>query len=384
MPEKFKLASWTLLSSFINFASSFVLATIYDVSAFGFYAQALAISTLGSFIFSFRADLFSVEDETFNELVVFSTIILFLVIPASFLYEDGYILSIWSYSISLFSICTYKSISNGNQLTIGYFRCANVVFIIFSQVIFFYFFGLKEKGLYFGAAVGSIITSGIYTFKFFDIYKVNKDKITLLKSRYRSYLSATISWLLDNIILFTVPIYGIYSFTIDELGFFNFADRFFKAPVGVLVSSIVPFFIGSLAKRKTIENSLLLKHWLKILIILIPVMMVIVCFLPMVFSYIWGDKWILSINYIIPLAVFYIFYILSSSTAYIYVKKDKYHYYTVIQLSLVLSTYLIYLYTSGDLEQFYKLFVISYSIFQILNLLTQLKISHDKDPKSYP
>ncbi|MBM5168410.1 hypothetical protein HYN75_11650 [Vibrio parahaemolyticus] len=259
-----------------------------------------------------------------------------------------------------------------------------MVFIIVSQVIFFYFLGLKEKGLYFGAAVGSLITSGIYTFKFFDIYKVNKDKITLLKSRCRSYLSATISWLLDNIILFTVPIYGIYSFTIDELGFFNFADRFFKAPVGVLVSSIVPFFIGSLAKRKIIENGLLLKQWFKILLILIPVMVIIVYFLPIVFSYVWGDKWILSMNYIVPLAVFYIFYILSSSTAYIYVKKDKYHYYTVIQLSLILSTYLIYLYTSGDLEQFYKLFVISYSIFQIFNLLTQLKISHDKDPKSFP
>lgn len=376
---KWKLASWTILASGLNFLSSFLLASLYNVEAFGYYASVLAISTLGSFIFTLRADLFSVEDDAFPEVAFISAIILLFLIPFSLIYNDGLVVILWGFSISLFSICTYKSISKGNQLLIGYFRVLNVILIITAQFLCLYIFSKKNSGLYIGAAIGSLLTSVIYFFVVMDEYYLRREKFLLLKSRCKSYASASFSWLLDNLLLFFIPLCSVYIFTIEELGYFNFAERFFKAPVGVLVSSIVPFYIAKLAKESVISSSLLLTQWYRVLVILIPFMLVIVLILPKVVEFFWGGKWLGSLSYIYPLAVFYTFYILSSSTAYVYVKFDKYSYYIAMQLSLVLVVIFISLIGFDDLYSFYIMFMIAYVIFQFVNLLTQLKVLNGKN-----
>lgn len=364
------------MSSLINFFSSFILASIYEADAFGYYAKALSLATIGSFIFTLRADLFSVEEKSSNDIFFVSLLVLTLLVPFSLCIEGGLIILVWSYSISLFSICTYECIAREEQLIIGYFRFLNAIFIVLFQLAFFYLFDASIRGLYYGAAIGTFVVSVCYSWRTLSLKRINTiDKIIQrYKVRISSYVIATISWLMDNVILFVIPLCGLWFFNAEDIGHFNFAERFFKAPIGIVVSSIIPFFISSMSSGLLSERELVLRQWGKILIITLPIIIVANMFLLDLIIFMWGEKWSGVDVYILPLSIFYVLYTLAHTTSYIYVKKDKYIYYLVIQIGIILSAILSYIYVGDDIVTFYWYFVVGYSFFQILNVAVQMRI----------
>ena len=231
MPPALKLATLTGSASILNFLAALFLASFYSAEAFGVFSTQLTIATLLSIVTTWRADYFSIQDNSFDKIMTFSLAMTIPVYCASALFDNGLYTASWLIGISFFSICSYKSIQHNNQIEIGFFRILNVAMIVAFQ-LYFYQSGELQFGLFYGAAIGSLLTAAIYTAKSFGLPKITGDSFSYFIENKKRFSATSFSWALENIILFYIPIYAYLFATNTELGYFNFADRFFKAPIG--------------------------------------------------------------------------------------------------------------------------------------------------------
>lgn len=367
------LASLTGISSAINLASSIYFGTTYGSDAFGILATQFSVATILSILTSWRADYYSIQDKSFADIVSFIVISSAPIFAASFYWNNGPHTALWIFGIALFSACTYKSISDDSQITIGYFRLLNVALMVAIQLLLTVT-NSASTALFHGAAIGSFLTAIIYCSHTYRGLNFNIHAHQYFTKNFKKLTITSASWLLENSIFMLIPILGYYLATSTELGYYSFIDRFFKVPVGILASSVAPFLIAKIIKSEKLSVQKVAQYWLVIGSASAAALLIIYFGVEHAMILLWGEKWRPSLNYSIPLFLFYLAHITFTATNSIYTKFHKFSLLTTLQGSLLIliatGTYLF----RSNFEFIVWIYCLLYTTYQFSNALCQLYV----------
>ncbi len=341
------LASGTLISQFIVVATSPLLARLYSVEAFGILSLFSSFMVIFGVITTGRYELaigLPDEDIKAKNLIrliifigflvsVFYLIVLFIVKEiVQYSGSSGLFLSNWIYiaPIYAFFIAIYSGLIYWNQRKKNYKKItiSNSLQVV-STTLFSVIFGLLgiiQAGMMISLVMG-IIFSTFFLLKDFknEQYQFNLDSIKTVGKEYISFprymilsdLALTISQQYIPIIFA-----GLFSSTI--VGYFALANRMIRLPNIVLTSSIANVFrndaIDTIREKGNCEQ-LYLSTLKKLFYIALPMYSLVFIFSPLLFDFVFGEKWIIAGNFarilsvmlllefiVIPLnSLFYIF-----------------------------------------------------------------------------
>ena len=158
-------------------------------------------------------------------------------------------------------------------------------------------------GLIAGSIAGQVISSIVISWSAFRDLFVNRHRVTKAKirsnmKRYRSFAlintpHVLIDSLQDHGIVFLIN----YFFTSTILGFYSFAFRLLKAPVGLIGSSMYQVFYQKASEAHNDNRNLqgmVTAVYKRLLIFALPVFTALFFILPWLFSAVFGEKWRVS------------------------------------------------------------------------------------------
>lgn len=380
-----KLLSFSLLASIINFASSFVLAYVYDPLQFGEFSLFFAIANIISGFLFLRADFLiakrkELEKYAYSLLFYSVSILTFILLFLSLLYCDFLqvlLVVIWGAGISLNSLVTYMCINRGGNTLIGYIRVSNAVAISILQLAF------CDLNYFNGLILGSVIAVVFINLIPFFILRKNRFKLLdlsssllILKRNVKYLLPSTISWLFDAVLLSIFPVLINFNFGPVVAGYYVFADRIIKSPMSVLTSTISPIFVRYISEEndyKCIEN--------KLIIYATVISILSFCFfcfgssyIEMLVIYLWGNKWAESATIIGGIIMYYFSYMYNISTMYIYHYFRKVNIYIILQFSYILFTLCVFYIMKFNWKETINVLFLSYTVVFIINVIIQIFI----------
>ncbi len=317
------LASGTIISQIIVVAMSPILTRLYTVEAFGTLSLFASFMVIFSVVTTGRYELaigLPEKDEKAKNLIklifilgfvvsIIYLLILFISIEI-FQYSDssGLFQSKWIYlaPIYIFFIAIYSSLIYWNQRKKKYKKItiSNAVQVISTTVfsLFFGFFGLIESGMLISLVLGIIISS------IFLLYDFNKRDLTLnideLKKVGKDYISFPKYMILSDLSITTgqqyIPIIFSSLFSTTIVGYYSLANRMIRLPNIIITTSITNVFRNDAIdeiRKKGNCGQLYRSIFKKLLVLSLPIYISVFVFSPILFTFLFGEKWLMAGNF---------------------------------------------------------------------------------------
>lgn len=394
------LMTGTTIAQAIPIAITPILTRIYTPDDFGVLALFLSIVAISGAVANARFDQAIVITKSTEEAVnvfkvgfiisVMFSLSLFLII---IIFKD-YIFSIngfdklgfWIYFIPIstflvgfFNLLNFYNVKNKKFKKISISLVARSTSLGFSQVLL----GLITLGS-FGLIVGQLISylSGNYVlFKELKKDLSESKKFTLkndFKETFQSYqkfpLFSLPSILVNSVMLNIIPILVTSFFSLKTLGIFTLSRRMIGIPSRLFGTSISQVYYQHASKKYTETQDAsvtFIKTLKKLFFISLPIFTVIYFIAEPTFGFIFGKEWEITGLYtkiIIPLA--FSRFIGSSLSPTVNIVEKQYIS-LIINISLLLATVLVFLYSEYkelSFVSFLKLYVIILSFIYLINI----------------
>lgn len=174
------------------------------------------------------------------------------------------------------------------------------------------------------------------TYKNKYIRYINKLKIIALVKRYIKFPKITMFTSLFSMFSNQFPIFMItYFFTTKDVGYYSFAIKIISMPISLVSNSLYQVFFQAFTKEKNKEQFYKNK-FLKINVMFLPLFIILWFILPSLFSFVFGENWIIAGKYAqILLPLLYLKFIsnLFTTTTYLYYEKQ----FENLLLSIIIS-----------------------------------------------
>jgi len=326
----------TTIAQAIPIAISPILTRIYTPEDFGLFALFIAITSIFGSIANGRYELAIVlpkkDEDAINifalGFIITSFISLFLLIII-LLFQDNFVtllknedIGIWLYFVpiavfftGLFNILNYFNNRQKNykdlakatvlksmvlaiiQLSVGFIK-QGATGLISGQIISQFFANTK--------LLKNILKDKIL------ISKITKVKMIALAKQYKDFPKySMVSTLFNSGSNIGMPIIISIFFTTSTVGFYFFANKMVKLPLGLVFASFSQVYHQKAAELYNNNVNELYKFTLrtqyKIGILLIPTLIIISLVSPYIFSIVFGEKWFIAGEYVKYFAVFVFF-----------------------------------------------------------------------------
>jgi O-antigen/teichoic acid export membrane protein len=405
------LASGSAFAQIVNVLASPLVTRLYTPEDFGIFSVYSSILGLLTIISSLKYELaipIAEDEETAVNILflcIFILISFIFFITVIFIFTDNWIKKIFNienfsdfkyyislgiFLIGLYTIFTqwalrqkdYKSLSKTKYFQI---ISQNIVRIGLG------FFHFGHNGLLLGTIAGE--STGITTL-FMPFLKKNKYllrvvKISKIKKCIKKYINFStlfsISLLVQNVGMRLIPLFMVYLFDKNTVGYYGLAYSVINLPANVISMSVYNVFYGEVAnlgKTKTREIKLLMYKLLKRLCIagLLP-FVILLFFGPFLFSLVFGADWYEAGVYarIMAIAIFLSFVQTPLGAIYtVFEKQREQLMLDLLRIFFIISVLVVSRIFLLDSHLFIGLYSIVLSIIYILTLLVTLKILNNE------
>ena len=339
------------VANIISFLANIVLSRIYnpeDFATFALYTQIISVMliTSGGSIFLIIPKRENIENLNLLNLVlilsVINLIFFFLINKYFELIDFNYIFVILGLLFTI--IYSYLQISG---ITYNDFRFSGnnkvyekIIGTLSNILLGLYF--TNKFGLIIGNYFGQI--TYIFNFILFKKYRVIqsikfKSTLSIIKRKYKFLLSQSTSHLIEvlHTLLFSILI--VQKLNLKELGYLYFILRIIGTPLTILSDYLSQLSFARINELKDVFHK---KQFIKKYVLLL--MSFSICFVlifyykgSLIFSYLFGDKWLssghMSEKYIVGLFSIFLF----RSIQYLLITIDKQYLHTIFSLMLYIT-----------------------------------------------
>ena len=214
--------------------------------------------------------------------------------------------------------------------------------------LFCIFFLKDARGLILGEIVG-ISMAFLYVFIFelnffaFDKKDITDSKITAKK--YKTFPIYSIPSDFMNMASFQMPAFFLTTyFGAGVTGFYSLMKRVLDAPLGLFSSSILEVFRQKAAEQYLEKGNckkLFVKTAKNLAILSVIPFIALFFFAPKLFSFVFGEQWLIAGQFARILSLYYYFKFISSPLSYMFYIVEKLSINFVLQLYLLITTILI-------------------------------------------
>ncbi len=342
------LMTGTTIAQAIPIAISPILTRIYTPEDFGVFALFIAITSILGVIVTGQYDLAIMlpnsEKSAFNIVVlsiIINVIISFIIFIIIVIFHSQilnllgnnnlsgwlYVVPISTLLIGLFNTLNYwlnaqkqyKQLSVNKIIQSGTNSTSNLI-LGFSK--------LGYDGLIISQMLSQTIIVAILLKKTYNnryIRYIKKLKIIALAKRYIKFPKITMFQSLFSTFSNQFPIFMItYFFTVKDVGYYSFAMKIISMPISLISTSLYQVFFQSFTKEKN-KETFFKNKFLKINLTFLPLFIVLWFILPSLFSFVFGEDWIVAGEYAqILLPLLYLKFIgnLFTTTTYLYYEKQ--------------------------------------------------------------
>ena len=312
------LAMGTIVSQIIVIGTSPILTRLFTVESFGVLSLFSSIMTIFGVITTGRYELAIGLPESYRKaknilrlitvigLLVsgfYFFVILFLKEIIHFKGVSGLFLNNWIYiaPVYTFFIAVYSGLIYWNQRQKKYKKIttANALQVISTTIfsLLFGYLGLVEIGMIVALVLGILMSSFFllkdfnrtdFAFQYSDIKQVAKEFISFPKYMILSDISLTTSQQF-------IPIIFSSFFSAIIVGYYSLANRMIRLPNIVLTSSIANVFRNDAIDGIRINGNcfeLYKSTFKKLVLISLSIYIVVFIFSPMLFLFVFGEKWL--------------------------------------------------------------------------------------------
>lgn len=381
----------TTIAQAIPIAISPILTRIYTPDDFGMFALYISIASIIAAIATGRYELAIMlprKDENAANLVVLSIGIALIVSLVSFIivflfneritnFLGNREISNWLYFIPMTVLLTgiYQSFNYWSNRKKRFRRLA-INRITRSSVTSTVNIGMGFGGLGGGLILGNVVGLGIATGTlgrkvWHEIAKftgqINKIKMLVLMRKYRKMPMLNVpNALVDSFRVFGINILIVKMFSSTILGQFSLGWRMVQSPMLIIGGSLSQVFFERISKvKKSDLNAIAKLFLLKASLVGFPIFTIIFIFAPDIFSFVFGQNWILAgqVASIISPWLFLNFLTSPLSTIFIVLNKQESLFYLSVVYMLVP---LIEIFYFRNLEFLDVLIIISSSMALVL------------------
>lgn len=398
------LMTGTSIAQSIPIAISPILTRIYTPEDFGVFALYISIASLLSVMATGRYELAIMlpkKDEEASHLVVLSVFIAFLISLLSFAFicvfnpEITSILgneeiSSWLYLIPLSILLTglYQSFNYWNNRQKRYKTLA-ISKVSQSSAsgttnLSLGFLSFGSSGLILGSligqAVGSFILIRLALLKEKKIFQnIQRLKLVALLKKYKSFpLINSLNAVIDQLRISGISILIAKVFSASYLGQFSLAWKMVQVPITLVSSSLSQVFYQKMSSIDKKDIYPLLNIYLKKAVLIgLPIFIGIYFFAVDIFSFVFGNNWILAGEIASFLSPWLFFNFLSSPMAHVFIVLNKQE--VILRVSIVYMLIpLILLWLFNDLGFLTIISMISISMSLILIGFIYLALKYAK------
>jgi len=326
----------TTIAQAIPIAISPILTRMYSPEDFGLFALFIAISSIFGSISNARYELAIVlpkkDEDAINifalGFIITSCISFFLLIIV-FIFQDNFVtlfkneaIGRWLYFVpiavfitGLFNILNYFNNRQKNYKDLAKATVLKSIVLAIVQLSV----GFIKQGAT-GLISGQIISQFFANTKLLKnilkdkilISKITKVKMIALAKRYKDFPKySMVSTLFNSGSNIGMPIIISMFFTASTVGFYFFANKMVKLPLGLVFASFSQVYHQKSAELYNNNVNELYRFTLriqyKIGILLIPTLIIISLVSPYIFSIVFGEKWFVAGEYVKYFVVFVFF-----------------------------------------------------------------------------
>lgn len=330
----------TTIAQAIPIAISPILTRIYTPEDFGLVALFLAIASIFGSIASMSYELAIVVPDKDEDAInifalglIFTFIMSLILLILVVLFNDDLInilgneeIGFWLYFVpvsvffaGLFNILKYFNTRKKNYKDIANVTIAKSIILVVIQLSI----GFIKQGAT-GLIAGNLASNVFSNVKLFKnilkdkvlISKISKEKIIAVAKKYKNFSKFSMPSAILNTASLQVPIIllGIF-FNTAIVGFYSLSNKLVRMPIGVIGYSIGNVFyqkISNLKDNKEALKKLTLKTYKKLLQIGIFPFSTLVVFGDCIFSFVFGEQWIIAGEYVQVLALWMFVVFISS------------------------------------------------------------------------
>ena len=408
------LMTGTTIAQAIPIAISPILTRLYSPEDFGVYALYMSIASIASLIATGRYELAIMlprkDEDAINVFalgfiittMVSLTLLILIIVFNNFFVKllENNKMSFWLYFIPLTVFLTgiWNIINYFNNRKKQYkdIRNATITKSIVLAIVQLLAGFLKSgaAGLIIGHIISQLSANNKLLKKIigdkFLISKISKIKMLALSKRYKKFpiyflpssLADTLSLQLPYIV--TPIIFGL-----SISGYFFFAKKIVSLPSVFISSSISQVLYQSMVNAKNEGKKLevlLFKTLKKLIFIALPITLFLYFSTPYIFSFIFGQNWIISgeISQYLSLIFFITFIVSPLSISFIVIMElEKVAIWQYLYLSTTSLLFLFFMLYKYDFNTFLKFYVVHEYILYIIYLYMIIKTVKSYDNKNY-
>ena len=383
-----------------------ILTRLYTVEAFGTLSLFTSFMVIFGVITTGRYELalgLPEKDEKAKDLIklifilgfvvsIVYLVILFIV-KEIIQYSDssGLFQSKWIYLAPIYTlfIAIYSSLIYWNQRKKEYKKItiSNALQVISTTAfsLFFGFFGWIESGMMISLVIGIIISS-LFLLKDFskedllinvnDLKKIGKEYISFPKYMILSDLSLTTGQQY-------IPIIFSSLFSTTIVGYYSLANRMIRLPNIIITSSIANVFrndaIDEIRKNGNCEQ-LYKSIFKKLFVLSLPIYISVFIFSPILFTFFFGEKWLMAGNFARILAVLLLIeFIATPLNSLFYITERQKVFMRLQMLNTIFGGLLIYVGYKVFNDSYYSLILFCFNAIIFNLLFIYLTYSYSKE-----
>ncbi len=342
----------TLIAQIISYLLSPVISRLYtsnDMADLGLYSRIVAlIAAIGTARFELALNLPKRDEHAFLlfkltlKLIIYSSVLSFLILMI-FSYFDNQFENAWIYIFSIISSFFVAYISLGSNWalrnekfkSISFQRITNSVSSNFLKVLFGYLH-LGSLGIILGTTLGYILSSFKFFKDYFDskslFYSSNKKTKSLVKT-YAQFPKVSLPHVIVDMVRdLIIAFYVSDIFGKNIFGYYVYSTMMLSIPISVIGQSFGQVFYQRVSKlfseSKEIFHPLLKTFVLLFSIAIIP-FSILYFFGENIFSFVFGNEWIIAGQYseILSIWMFFNFILSPISNILIVLNKQKQNFY---------------------------------------------------------
>ncbi len=354
------LMTGTTIAQAIPIAISPILTRIYTPEDFGVFALYMSATSLFSVLATGKYELAIMlpkKNEDSIYIAVLSIIIAVTICSVLFVlilfFGDSMVkifsnkdISTWLYWVpisilltSIYQSLNFLNIRNKEYKTTSTSKVLQSSMTSFTNVSTG-LFGIHKVGLIIGYIVGQFLGSIYllyiaYKNRYLVIHKFNYLKMIGLAKKYDKFPKLVTLTGFLNISSMQAPIIILTAFfTLKIVGFYSFAERILALPIALIGNSIGQVFFQKMSKLNlTEERAYFFQSTLnKLLAIGIPLFVLIIFFGDKIFSFAFGDQWIIAGQYAQILSIWLAAVFIVSPLSQLYNIMNKQHLFLKLNL----------------------------------------------------
>jgi O-antigen/teichoic acid export membrane protein len=313
------LVTGTSIAQAIAFIAAPIISRYYSPEDFAQFALFVSTAAIASVVATARYELAiplpKIEKDAKNILalsLIICTILSIIVLSGIALYDcltgtgKSKLFSNWFYLIPISVLASgFFNAFNYWSTRVGTFRMNSAGRIVLAIVtslisIILGFFAFGAKGLIIGLVTGQIVSMVILANPIFRKFKlffegVSYKNLKLQANTYKSFFKinsphALLDAIQDNGVVYLLSFYFVDAVT----GWYSFAFRILKAPVGLIGSALYQVFYQRLSQTKNEAGDLrplVRKMYMRMFLIGFPGFLILFLFAPQIFEFVFGPKW---------------------------------------------------------------------------------------------